>query len=214
MTAKEVLKQASIELSPFMERHGYARRAVGYFVKAEDTLEKCITLTISKWSNGTGSHVDHYSAYRLPAFADIHNRYLVHVADKEKKQIPTISVYFLNLVPQAFNWKDVTVATNSDIPTVARNIERICTHYSFPFVDRFATADAIVEGFRGDRHGWPVQDPILRYELLLLDAVLKRDVSGFSHWFDEALQFCGRRTDGRAVWLSNLAPSLKKDYFS
>lgn len=207
MTAKEVLKLASRELSPFMERNEYRRRSVGDFVRAEETLDKCIMVTISKWSNGTGFHVDYHAAFRLPD----HNRLLAG-AELEKKLTPTISVYFLNLVPQGFDWKDVTVATESDIPTVARNIEQICTLYSFPFLDRFATADAIVDGFRGERNSWPVQDPILRLQLLLLDGVLKHDPSSFNHWFEEALQFCGNRTDGRAVWLSNLARSLKKDH--
>jgi hypothetical protein len=208
MIAKEVLKFASQELSLFMEAHEYRKRSVGDFVRTEETLEKCVMLTISKWSNGTGFHVDHYAAYRLPE----HNR-LLSGGQKEKELTPTISLYFLNFVPQGFNWNDVTVATESDIPTVARNIERICTLYSFPFLNRFATAEAIVEGFRGERASWAVQDPIRRHELLLIDAVLKRDQPSFNHWFDESLRFCGNRKDGRAVWLKGLAESLKKDYF-
>jgi hypothetical protein len=213
MIAKNVLKLVSEDMSEFMERHEYHKRGMGYFAKAGETLEKCITLTLSKWLNGPGFHVDHYAAYRLPAFAEIHNRYLLEVTEKEKKLIPTVSVYFINLLPQDFDWKEVTVATDSDIPLVARNIERICTRYSFPFLDKFAMADAIVSGFRGEPDVWPVQDPILRLELLLLDGVLKHDLPSFNRWSDEALQFCGSRTDGRAIWLSNLVRSLKKDYF-
>ncbi|MCE9532469.1 MAG: hypothetical protein K8T89_15315 [Planctomycetes bacterium] len=208
------MKLVSQELSVFMGRHGYHKRSMGHFVMGEENLEKWITLTLSKWSNGTGFHVDHYAAYRLPAFAEIHNRYLHYVTEKEKKLIPTISTYFFNLVPKDFDWKEVTVVTESDIPAVARNIERICTLYSFPLLDKFATTDAIVEGFRGERNTWPEQDPILRFELLLLDDVLKHNTASFDRRFDEALQFCGSRTDGRAVWLSNLARSLKKDYLS
>jgi len=213
MTAKEVLKLARQELLAFMENHGYRKSAQGYFIKSQEGFEKCITFIVSRWSDGSGFHVDHYAAYRLPAFAEIHNRYLSHVSEREKKLTPTISVYFLNLVSQGFDWKEVTVAGESDILRVAANIERICMLFSFPFLDRFASSDAIVQGFRGERNTWPVQDPILRFELLLLDSVLKHDSSSFNRSFDEALQFCEGRKDGRAVWLSSLAQSLKEDYW-
>jgi hypothetical protein len=212
---KKVLKLVSEEMSVFMEHHGYSERSMGYFVRAEATLEKCIGLSVSKWSNG-GFHLDHHCGYRIPAFAEIHNRYLLNVTEKDKKlipMIPTISCYFFNLVPKGFDWNEVTVASEVDISRVARNTERICTLYSFPFLDRFSTADAIVDGFRGERNTWPVQDPILRYELFLLDSVVKHEVSSFNDWSDEALRFCESRTDGGAVWLSTLVRSLKKDYF-
>jgi hypothetical protein len=215
VTGKNVLKLASVEMSVFMGHHGYPERSMGFFVKAEATLEKCIGLSVSKWSNGD-FHLDHHCGYRIPAFAEIHNRYLLDVTEKDKKlipMIPTISYYFFNLVPKGFDWNEVTVGSESDMPRVVRNTERICTLYSFPFLDRFSTAHAIVEGFRGERDTWPDQDPILRYELLLLDSVVKHDAASFGHWNDEALRFCGSRTDGRAVWLSTLARSLKKDYF-
>jgi hypothetical protein len=197
-----------------MEERGYTLgRLLGLFVKSCATLDKRITLTVNKWSNGTGHHLNHVCGYRLPAYEDVHNRYLPHRTDKEKRLAPTISHYFFNLVPQGFDWKDVTVASESDLPIVARSIERICTLYSFPFLDRFSTAEAILEGFRGERDTWAVQDPILRYRLLLLDAVLKRDPSCFGRWLDETMRFCGSRTDGQAVGLLDLARSLKKDYF-
>lgn len=214
MTAKDILRVASTDLSPFMERHEYlVGRLPGRFVRSRETLDKRITLTVAKWSNGTGYNLDHYCEYRLPAYADILNRYLPHRTDKEKKLAPTVSHYFFNLVPQGFDWKDLTIATESDIPTVVTNTERICTLYSFPFLDRFATAETIVAGFRGGRNTWAVQDPILRHQLLLLDGVLKHDAADFDHWFDETLRFCGNRTDGQAVGLRNLAQSLKRDYF-
>jgi hypothetical protein len=213
MTGKQVIKLASAELSEFMLRHGYPPQPGGYFAKAEDTLEKWITLTTNRWSGGGGFHLEHYCWYRLPAFTEIHTRNLPHVSEKEKTLHPTISMYYVNLLPRGFDWNEVTVASELDIPRVARNIERICVRYSFPFLDRFSTADAIVEGYRGERDAWPDGDPLKRYELLLLDSVIRHDAASFARWCDEALKFCRNRTDGRAIWLSNLARRLEKDYF-
>jgi hypothetical protein len=94
-----------------MERHEYrVGRLPGRFVRSGETLDKRITLTVSKWSNGSGYHLDHLCEYRLPAYEEIHNRYLPYRTDKNKKLAPTISHYFLNLVPHPFDWKEVTVA--------------------------------------------------------------------------------------------------------
>ncbi len=139
----------------FMEHHGYPERSMGFFVKDEATLEKCIGLSVSKWSHG-GFHLDHHCGYRIPAFAEIHNRYLLNVTEEDKKlipMIPTISYYFFNLVPKGFDWNEVTVGSEADIRRVARTRSRICTLYSFPFLDRLFDSRCYCRGIsRGTRH--------------------------------------------------------------
>lgn len=214
MNGNELFKTMSHEVLPFMEEHGYSlRRGDRRFVKFEGALEKRITITVPRWTGGAGHHIDHLCEYRLPLHEDLYNNYLPYRTNKVKEFVPTISEYFFNLVPPGFDWKTITVMSPADIPAVARNLERICKVYSFPFLNRFSTVDAIIDGFRGERGTWTVQDPILRIQLLLLDAVLKHDAFTFNSWYEEAVRFCGNRTDGAAVNLMMLAHSLKNDYF-
>ncbi len=215
MTGKEIIKAAASELVPFVGEHGYVdKRLAGRFIKSSATLDKRITLLAIRWSNGSGYRLDHYCEFRLPAHTDLLNRYLPLRTEREKKTAPTIAQPSYQLLPPGFDLQDITIAHESDIARVVRNIKHICDHYSLPFLDRFATAEDVIQGFRRGRETWAVQDPMLQFELLLLDGVLKNDTAGFNRWYIKALGSCGGRTDGAAVNLMNLARSLKKDYFS
>ena len=207
MTSKELMKLVSQGLTPFMEHNGYSRYSVEKFIKSEKTLQKVISFMLSRSSNGS-YEVEHYLWYLMPD----HNR-LRAGSRKVKGLWPTISKYYTNLMPKDFDFDKVRFYTESDIPTVIHNIEQYLILYSFPYLDRFATADAIVEGFRGERDTWASQNLFDRFEVLLLDSVLKNDRTSFNRWYDETLKFCGNRKDGGAVMISDLARSLKKDYF-
>ena len=64
-TKKELMKLVSQELTPILAKHGYHRHSVEMFLKSEETLEKRIYFTLSRYSNGS-YHLQHYLWCLIP----------------------------------------------------------------------------------------------------------------------------------------------------
>lgn len=217
LTNREVIRIVSETVHPFMQCHGYlplSSPTSGLFAKPADGMEKRIAIVANRPGRNREFRLDHYCHYRLPMHTGIHNKYLPYRTPREKKEAPTISHYYVNLIPST-EFVAVLDALSfhelDGLEDAVSSFQFICEKFSFPFLDRFQSVQEIISGFQGGRERWPVQDPIGRFQLILLDAVVHRDQPRFAHWKDEAMRFCESRIDGPATNLVQLASSLERE---
>jgi hypothetical protein len=214
-TAKLIITEVSNGIEPFLAAHGYCatKRSVGRFCKNAFSLDKRITLTISSWSNSSGYHVDHLCEYRIDIHETILNQFLPSRTKLDKKLAPTISTYFLNIVPKAFDWDLITARSVLEIPKVVDNVKNIIAKYSFRFLDRFDTPESIYESYEKSPECWPDADPILRFQILMIKCVVDKDSTTFHHIRNDCEIFCRGRNDGRAMYISRLSNLIHNQYF-
>ena len=179
------------------------------FVQKGKESDKKIYLDLITWNAGKSWSLSFQLHVRFHQIEDILNKYRHYVSEKRAKETSTFAMHIGNLCRE----DPFQISSIADITSYKHKIEEDLDKFAMPYLNKYSSISSVKTAFELDRSHWPIQDTLVKCEVLLCICLIQNEEEKFCLLAEEFEDYIKEYREGSYLnSFHDMVLKIKKDY--
>ena len=213
LTRKIIIEEIIKIMSEWTNIRGFKYlKSLELFVQKGIESDKKIYLDLITWNAGKSWNLSFQLHVRFHQIEDILNKYRDYVSEKRAKETSTFAMHIGNLCRA----DPFQISSIADITSYKHKIEEDLDKFAMPYLNKYSSIYSVKTAFESsDRNHWPIQDTLVKCEVLLCICLIQNEEEEFCSLAEEFENLIKEYRDGFFISsFHEMVLGMKKDYLN